>query len=205
MTRFGAHVSIAGGILTSFDRIKNIGGNCMQIFSSSPRDWKNAQISDETASLFLERKSKDDIDPIYFHANYLINLAGDLSGELSKNSLIHELKLAAKLGIRGSVIHIGSFFEKELPKSFSLEKYHTLLSNIQDILDQTPKKTLFIIENSGTKKIGRTLDEIAFIIKRLPDSRVRVCLDTCHLHAAGYDLLSVSKVDAFLEMFYKKI
>lgn len=203
--KFGAHVSIAGGILNAFDRINNIGGNCMQIFSSSPRDWKPPEFSDEIVEDFSKLKKETFIDPVYFHANYLINLSGDISGELSKKSLITELNFASRMGIRGSVVHVGSFFEKEIPKSFDSQKYMVLLTNIQDILDETPEDTVFIIENSGTRKVGRSLDEIGFIVKRLVSPRVKVCLDTCHLHAAGYDLSTKEKLKEFLDAFENKI
>ena len=66
-------------------------------------------------------------------------------------------------------------------------------------MQKSPKDTLFIIEDMGMRKIGRSLDEIANIIKDVGDPRVKVCLDTCHLHAAGYDITTAKKLDEFVE------
>src|SRR5450759_2384390 len=110
MIKFGAHQSISGGYTQALKRINNIGGNCLQIFSSSPRGWNFAKTGDNEIKQFLTLKSKLKIDPIYFHASYLINLADDSRiGHMSKLSLISELNLAPKLGIKGSIIHLGSY------------------------------------------------------------------------------------------------
>src|SRR3989344_8609840 len=189
--KIGAHQSIGGGYTQALDRIKNIGGNCLQIFSSSPRGWNFAKINDIQATQFRNKKSEMGIDPIYFHASYLINLANtEKVGSLSKLSLIAELSIALKLNIKGSIIHTGSFKDK---KDMS-----PLIKNIREILQKTPDESLFIIENAGNNKIGKNLNEIAEIINLVNNPRVRVCLDTCHLHSAGYDLTSKEKLDKFI-------
>lgn len=204
----GAHVSIAGGYFNVFERIEKIGGNCLQMFSSSPRDWKEPQISDDIIEQFKTSKEECGINPIYFHANYLINLASVTGiGELSVKYLITELNLASKLHIRGSVVHVGSFFDlkTQTKPTLTREKYDGLFHNIWDVLSNTPEDTVFIIENAGSRKIGLTLDEIGFIIKNLHHERVKVCLDTAHLHAAGYDLSTEEKLNNFVQEFDEKI
>ncbi|TSC57424.1 MAG: deoxyribonuclease IV, partial [Parcubacteria group bacterium Greene0416_79] len=112
--------------------------------------------------------------------------------------------------------HLGSFKGSEGAKK--KRQYTLLIKRIQTILASSPKETAFIIENAGTRKIGRMLEEIAEIVEDVGDlpahvrlartgasPRVRVCLDTCHLHAAGYDLRGREKLDAFLKKFDKKI
>jgi len=84
-------------------------------------------------------------------------------------------------------------------------KYSVLVGNILQILDNTPKETLFMIENAGNRKIGLKLEEISHIIKSVGSPRFRVCLDTCHLHAAGYDIKTEEKLDAFLNEFDKLV
>lgn len=194
MHKFGAHLSIAGGYHKALERIANIGGNCLQIFSSSPRGWQFAEIDDKQVEIFLKTKEKLKIDPIYFHATYLINLADDSSiGHLSKQSLIAEINVAAKIGIQGSIVHLGSYKNEK-----SAIKIQKLIRNIKEILDKTSKNSLLIIENAGNRKIGQTLEEISQIIKDLDDSRVRVCLDTCHLFSNGYRFSSNKELDSFL-------
>jgi len=95
MIKLGAHQSIAGGLHEALNRINSIGGNCLQIFSSSPRGWNFAKIDEGQVSKFLNLKSRLKIDPIYFHASYLVNLADDSkTGHLSKLSLIAEMNIA---------------------------------------------------------------------------------------------------------------
>lgn len=217
--KLGAHQSIEGGYTKALDRIKNIGGNCLQIFSTSPRGWNFAKIDNQQISQFHNLKSQLNIDPIYFHASYLINLADPgRIGSLSKLSLISELSVAPKLKIKGSIIHLGSLKNKKDPKQNSrslplwdgrtemvykeiAHEYTPLIKNVLEILDKTPEESLFIIENAGNRKIGKNLSEIATIIKQVNDKRVKVCLDTCHLYSAGYDLSSEKKLDEFLLAF----
>lgn len=199
MIKLGAHQSISGGFTEALKRIKNIGGNCLQIFSSSPRGWTFTKIKEDEIKEFIRLKKEFNIDPIYFHASYLINLADEGKiGEMSKISLINELNLAKKLEIKGSIIHLGSY--KQTDKR---NKYEILIKNIKEILEKTPQKTLFIIENAGTKKIGQTLEEINQIIKDLNNPRVRLCLDTCHLFSNGYKFENQLELDNFLDKLKK--
>lgn len=201
MTLLGAHLSITGGYTNALRKIVEIGGNALQIFSSSPRGWNFARLTEAQIAEFIALKNKLHVHPVYSHASYLINLADNgRIGQLSRQSLKHELQVASKLCIKGSIVHLGSF------KNNSEDgRYETLIKNIQDILIDTPQSVLFIIENAGTRKIGLTIDEIARIIKNLDDDRVRVALDTCHLHAVGYSLSSTEKLEKFLDQFHTKI
>lgn len=200
--KLGAHLSISGGFGKALEKLVDIGGNCLQIFSSSPRGWDLPKTqSKEQIKNFLDLKKKLKIDPVYFHATYLINLADSgRIGDLSKKMLIVELNLAAELGIRGSVVHLGSFKNKDTTelRSAVVKSGDVLLRNIKEILAETPQKTFLMIENAGNHKIGANLEEMSGIIKEVQDERVRICLDTCHLHAVGYDLSTKEKLDGFL-------
>lgn len=192
--KLGAHQSIAGGYIEALKRIKNIGGNTLQIFSSSPRGWGFNKIDDKQIADFVNLKNQLKIDPVYFHASYLINLADERKiGQLSKLSLINELNLASKMKIKGSIVHLGSY-----KNQISNIKYQILINNIKEILSKTPKNTYFIIENAGTRKIGQTLEEISQIVKDLDNPRVRLCFDTCHLFSNGYKFENNKELDDFL-------
>ncbi|MSU56473.1 MAG: deoxyribonuclease IV [Candidatus Taylorbacteria bacterium] len=217
----GGHVSIAGGYKEAPGRAAVIGGNALQMFSGSPRGWNFAKTTPEDAKAFREEAKKLGIEACYFHASYLVNLADDgPNGKHSVDALIAELEVAEQLGVRGSIIHLGSFKEEKkdakdlMPTLFGKEdapaytkheRYPLLISNIKAILKKSPKDTLFIIEDMGMRKIGRSLNEIAQIVRDVDDPRVKVCLDTCHLHVAGYDLSTKKKLDDFLAMFDKNI
>lgn len=192
----GAHQSITGGYHQALKRVKEIGGNTLQIFSSSPRGWSLPKISQEEIDIFLKLKQELKIDPVYFHASYLINLADNGKiGSLSKQSLINELNLAKKISVKGSIVHLGSY-----KKSQSEIGYKILINNIKEILTKTPKDTFLIIENSGTKKIGQTLEEISLIVNQLNNNRIRICLDTCHLFARGYTFYKDKDLEIFLDI-----
>jgi len=217
----GGHVSIAGGYAEAPKRAAEIGGNALQMFSGSPRGWNYARVTKEQAEEFKAEAKKLGITHSYFHASYLVNLADDgRNGKMSVDGLVAELNVASALGVRGSIIHLGSFKEtnhetritnqglfgnQDVSGYLKSEKYPLLISNIKAVLKKSPKDVLFIIENMGMRKIGRSFDEIASIIKDVNDPRVRVCLDTCHLHVAGYDLSTKGKLDAFLKEFDARI
>ncbi len=205
--KFGAHLSISGGYTNPVTKINEIGGNTLQIFAASPRGWNFVKPLETDITAFKNLRTKLEIDPIYFHASYLLNLGSDERiGQLSRSLLKHEFKLAAQMGVRGSIVHLGSFKNGKDEETSSLpihkqEKYKVLIDNILDVLNNTPKETLFMIENAGNRKIGRFIEDIAQIIEDVNDSRLRVCLDTCHLHAAEYDLRTSEKLEAFLTKF----
>jgi deoxyribonuclease-4 len=244
--KFGAHLSKEGDFTKPLKSIVEKGGNCLQIFASSPRIWSQATVSDSQILAFKKEKERLGVDPVYFHASYLVNLADNgRVGHLSKQSLISELILAQKMGVRGSIVHLGSFkkqitenkqsrlsgihdavipnksetssghitkkpqlalelFQTEdsaLSPDSASDSFQVLIDNIAEVLKQTPPSTFFMIENAGNRKIGLRLEEIGNIIKAIKSDRLRVCLDTCHLHAAGYDLTTESSLESFLNTF----
>lgn len=211
MIHIGAHVSIAGGFSQAIDRIVAIGGTCMQIFSASPRGWNMPTLSSDERALFNKKRAEYGIDPIFFHASYLINLADDgETGKKSKQILIAEMNLQPHIGIKGSVVHLGSYKKKkkniqstELFPQAEKEThlFDILIQNIQDVLEQTPPDSSILIENAGVRKIGQTIEEIADIIKTIKSDRLKICLDTCHLHAAGYDLKTKEGFRSFFDQF----
>ena len=199
MLKLGAHQSIAGGLDKAIERVVKIGGNCLQIFSSSPRGWSFTKLNDHQINQFIKTAEKLSVSPIYFHASYLINLADDGKiGQLSKQSLINELNLTKKLKIKGSIVHLGSYKNK-----VESSKYQVLINNIKEILEKTPKETFFIIENAGNRKIGQSLEEISLIFKDVKNHRLRLCLDTCHLFSNGYKFETEKELDQFLEKLEK--
>ena len=131
--KIGAHLSTAGGFTNPLQKIVEIGGNCLQIFSSSPRNWGVLPVTDEQVTSFIEMKSTLGIDPVYFHASYLINLANPgRGGSISVKTLIDELSLAERMGIRGTIIHLGSFNGEG-------NTYDVLIKNIAQVLEHAPQ------------------------------------------------------------------
>lgn len=200
----GGHLSIVGGHQNALLKTQEIGGNCLQLFSSSPRNWSVTPPTDEQIAEFLKIKHQLMIDPLYFHASYLVNLADPgYIGERSVQTLTTELQLAKKMEVNGTIIHLGSFKLKDIPPTE--EQYNVLFQNIQSVLDNTPSTTQFIVENAGNKKINCSLDELGIIVKKLNNPRVNVCLDTCHLWGAGYDISEKEKFDQYFKEFEEKV
>lgn len=201
--KVGGHLSVAGGYHNALIKTKEIGGNCLQIFSSSPRNWGVQPVTDSQIQTFLDERKKYMVDPIYFHASYLVNFAdNDRIGKASVTTLIDELNLAAKMNIVGSIIHLGSFKQEERPSD---EQYKIVFDNVHQVLDQTPDNTFFIIENAGNRKLNWDITELGHIVKSLNHPRIKVCLDTCHLWGAGYDLSTTEKFEKFFEEFDQKV
>lgn len=201
--KVGGHLSVAGGYHNALIKTKEIGGNCLQIFSSSPRNWGVQPVTDLQIQTFLDERKKYHIDPIYFHASYLVNFAdNDRIGKASVTTLIDELNLAAKMNIVGSIIHLGSFKQEEKPSD---EQYQTVFNNVHQVLSETPDNTFFIIENAGNRKLNWDITELGHIVKSLNHPRIKVCLDTCHLWGAGYDLSTTEKFEKFFEEFDQKV
>ncbi len=177
------------------ERARLIGANCLQIFSGSPRLWKRpALLDDKAIEDFLAKKTKLDIRPVFFHASYLINLAAlNQISQKSVDILIWELNLASRLGVSGSVVHLGSYLKHDPQLAYS-----KLIENMSLVLAQSPDSVDFIIENSAGKKIGQNLTEIFRIINDLKDKRLKICWDTCHGFASGINLDDKSKLDRFL-------
>lgn len=202
--KIGSHISIRGGYTKALERAHEMGENTMQIFSTSPMQWKSPDISDTEIEVFQEKSSEFGIDPVYFHGSYLLNFAGsDETVEKAKQSVISELTLASKLGVVGSVIHVGSYKNGDITDT-SIRKqdgYEAMIKSIQEVLEETPDDSYFLVENSGTRKIGQKIEQLAKIIEDVGNERVRVCLDTCHLHVAGYDLSTKEKLNDFLNDF----
>jgi deoxyribonuclease-4 len=175
MRRIGAHLSIAGGIDKAVARIVAMGGNCLQIFSSSPRGWE--------APVKIEKKITA-VSPIFIHAKYLINL-GSPGKELLKKSvtsLKQDLQFGKAIGAQGVIVHLGS----HLGQGFSAIQ-EQLVRSIKDILESTSGTGQLIIENSAGQqgKICSQLSEIRLLLDSVNNNRLSWCYDTCHGWGAG--------------------
>jgi deoxyribonuclease-4 len=186
--RLGVHVSIAGKLSESVERAHELGCNAMQIFSRSPRMWSAKALDPDEVSRFRELREKFDIRPAVVHASYLINLATP-EGALKRRSaeaLIDELDRADRLGVEYLVVHVGSC--KDGGTAEGVERVRDALAAV---LSSGRWSTQLLLEDTAGERgdVGARLEEIGMIIQGLPGGeRMGVCLDTCHLFAAGYDI-----------------
>lgn len=200
----GAHVSCTGGLSKSIDRACDIGAEAIQIFASAPQTWRPDKHSDEEVALFRERALARGIDETFIHAIYLINLATEKPEQLSRSigSLEMVLKTASRIGARGAIFHVGSHkgagFDQVLPQ---------IATAVEDVLSRTPADSWLILENSAGMggSIGSAFAELGAIIRGVGDDRLKVCLDTCHALAAGYEIRNSPGLDETMDEFDREI
>jgi deoxyribonuclease-4 len=191
MPLLGAHQSIAGGLHLAFDRIAQVGGESLQIFTANQRQWKAKTLTDEEIRLFQETWQRHDAMPVASHASYLINLAAD-DPEKAEKSIVafsEELSRCHRLGIELVVIHPGSHGGRGIDAGLE-----TVTRNLEQVLDRSHVKDsalkilLETTAGQGTS-LGSRFEELGVLLRnnRYPQ-HLGVCVDTCHIFAAGYDI-----------------
>jgi deoxyribonuclease-4 len=203
MIKIGAHVSAAQSLSLSFDRAQAIGAECTQIFISPPQQWAKTNHSDEEIKEYRKKCETSNIQPNFIHSTYLINLASDNPENLAKSVdwLIYAQKTAEKLGINGTIFHIGS--AKKLGKELAIKQ---VIQSIKEILKNSGQVNL-ILENSARagELIGDQFSELGEIVKAIGDPRVKICLDTQHAFASGYDLRTMEGLNQTLAEFDREV
>ena len=202
MPRLGAHLSIAGGLPRAVDRAEASGCTALQIFTKSAGQWRARPLPPAEIALFKRRVRQTGIRPVVAHNSYLINLAAADAAlrERSIESLCEELDRAEALGLDGLVMHPGSFTSGTESAGLRL-----IAEGLARILDARPDaRTRILLEHTAGQgsNLGHRFEHLAEIIARLNGSRrIGVCLDTCHLIAAGYDIRSESGYEDTFRQF----
>jgi deoxyribonuclease-4 len=189
--RLGAHLSIAGGLPRAVDRAEASGCQALQIFTKSAGQWRARELPDEEIALFRRRVRETRIRPVVAHNSYLINVAAADKALRRKSiaALTDELDRAERLGLDGLVMHPGSYTSGTEKGGLRL-----IADGLASILAARPGvKTRILLEHTAGQgtNLGHRFEHLAEIIDLLGgSSRVGVCLDTCHLLTAGYDICS---------------
>jgi deoxyribonuclease-4 len=202
--KLGAHVGASGGLTTAFDRALAMGCETIQIFGAPPQTWRRRIIRPDECAAFRERLAETGIEPVFIHGVYLINLATESPEQLekSKEALIGDLKLASAIGAKGVIFHIGSH------KGSGFEmRVAQVCKAIADVLEATPKDVWVVLENSAGSggSVGSKFRELAAIMHDVGSPRLKVCLDTEHAYAAGYNLADPAALDAAMTEFDSEI
>ncbi|MGA3332957.1 MAG: deoxyribonuclease IV [Terracidiphilus sp.] len=191
--RIGVHLGTAGGASNAVERAREIGANTFQIFSASPRMWRAPKIDPKQGERMCELRTKLDVGPLVIHTGYLINICSQ-SEEIREKSVAGfrgEIERALVLGAEYLVLHPGSW--KGLTRDEGLK---LAADSIERAIDGLPwHNTPFhiLIENTAGAEfsLGGSFEQVAELVERLKShAPVAVCLDTCHTHVAGYDLVS---------------
>lgn len=186
--RLGVHTSISGGLYLAIERAKKLGCTTIQIFSHNPRQWDIAHIPDEDVQKFKKLRTKYDIDPVFIHASYLINLCSEKSEIYAKSVdlLEKELDIADIISADYVVLHPGSSSKDDLnrvrKKTISALKYLSNRKkwNAQILLENTAGRRSDI--SSRIEPLSQMLNEVS------NDLIGGICIDTSHAYAAGYNL-----------------
>ncbi len=194
----GAQISTSGGLVKTLDRAAAIGAECLQVFLSAPQQWRAPTHSLDEARLFVERARQARIGPNFAHAIYLINLASPdpLIRARSIAALTSCLDLAARCGLAGVVVHVGSGKGQAMDEA---ERH--VVSAIEQVLCAAPAGPLLLETSAGSgNTLGATMEQLGRLIERLGgDRRLALCLDTAHTFASGYDLRTDAGLDGLLD------
>lgn len=200
----GAHVSIAGGTDRAFRRAERNGCSALQIFTKNANQWKARPIPESEAHAFRQAWQESSIGPVIAHDAYLINLASPKQGvwEKSKAALRDEIERCALLGIPALVMHPGAHLGAG--EQAGIERIRMAFA---EILPETTSKVRILLENTAGQGscIGYDFKHLADIMEGQDDQRFGVCFDTCHAHAAGYDLSSAGGYAETMDVFDRLI
>jgi deoxyribonuclease-4 len=191
----GAHVSAAGGISNAIDRIEEIGGNAVQVFTQSPRMWKSTEHTPDEIRRFRRRRRQARVRHVACHALYLVNLASRDSEIRAKSfdALAATLETAQAIRADTVVFHVGS----HLGYGFE-DAVQVVTPPLRELLSLTTDRLWLCVENAagagGT--IGRSIEELAVIADALDGhERLGICLDSCHWWASGVDVTNAAALD----------
>ena len=199
----GSHVSFNSDtqLLGSVKGAIGYGSNAFMFYTGAPQNTRRGIIKDELTyeAYQLMKENGIELENVICHAPYIVNLCNDEKFEFSVDFLKHEMERCEQLGITKVVLHPGS--------SVGLERNHAIsniIKGLNMILGDGYKVTICLETMAGKgTEVGKTFEELAYIIENIKEkSRIGVCLDTCHINDAGYE---VGDIDKVLEEFDKVI
>jgi deoxyribonuclease-4 len=195
----GAHVDSSGGLHLALERAAVMGAAAIQVHPTPPHYWGSPKIDDDRVARFTAAYEAAGRPPFYFHAVYLINLAGDDASirQRSESTLAGYLAAADRLGISGVIFHTGSHkgagFEGVLPQ---------IRDHLRAVMERAnPKRARLLIENNAGLGgcVGARFEEVRSLLDAVDDERAGTCFDTCHAFASGYDLRSAETAKTTLD------
>jgi deoxyribonuclease IV len=191
--RIGIHTSSAGGVHHAAERAYLLGCNTLQIFSSSPRQWAPYELNRPHCDEMKRLRDRYDLKPLVIHTNYLVNLASSnkLFLQKSMQAFRGEVERALALCADYLVLHPGSFRGGD--REQGLLRTAAAIATSTQGLDLAKGGLTILIENTAGAEfsLGGSFEQVAEVIERLEGIiPVGACIDTCHTHVAGYDIVS---------------
>jgi deoxyribonuclease IV len=191
--RIGIHTSTAGGVPNAAERAYRLGCNTLQIFSSSPRQWAPYELGGLQCEEMSRLRGRYDLKPLVIHTNYLVNLASSTELFLQKSVEAFRGEIGRALALRAEylVLHPGSF--RGADREQGLLRTAAAIAAATKGLDLAKGGLTILIENTAGSEfsLGGTFEQVAEILDCLRGVvPVGACIDTCHTHVAGYDIVS---------------
>ncbi|MCL5037025.1 MAG: deoxyribonuclease IV [Chloroflexi bacterium] len=196
LPRVGAHLSVKGGVSQAVVRCLDVGAECLQIFTQSPRIWDSRQLSGEEILQFRSYVKKYGIHPIVAHAVYLPNIAASDKSLRKKtiDALLKECDRAYRLGLDDLILHPGSHRGKGEKEGIRLAALA-----LDEVLEQVPEGGTFItLETTAGHgdTLGGKMSHFNSILSHCKHpEKIGICLDTCHLYSAGYDITTEQGIE----------
>jgi deoxyribonuclease IV len=206
MNPIGAHMSIAGGHAKAFQRILAVGGECFQIFVKPNVQWQAGDLSLEEAAAFIAEKKRTGITPVIAHASYLLNLASPEKTLRNRSILTLALELvrSARLEIEYLVLHPGS--HRETGEKKGIKRIAQGIDRALAKADVAKVKILLETTSGSGSQLGGRLEHLRDIIDQSGNPKtLGICLDTCHVFAAGFDITDAQGYQDFFDSFQNLI
>lgn len=206
MLYIGSHVGFKKDtqLLGSLNEALSYDANTFMFYTGAPQNTKRNKIEDGLTlqALNIMKEKNIDYSKVVVHAPYIINLCNENNFEFSVNFLTEEIERVNQLGVKYLVLHPGSHVG--LGQKQGIENIIKGINLAQENVKDTSNVTILLETMAGKgSEVGKTIEEIEEIIEGISDKKhIGVCLDTCHLNDAGYDM---SKFDEYLDLFDKKI
>ena len=200
--RLGAHESIAGGLYKAFDRARSAGCDALQIFVKSNRSWAVKPLTEEEIARFKEKAEETGIQPVVAHTSYLLNLASpdETLWARSRDTLIIELERCEALGVGWLVLHPGSHVGTG--EEAGLARVAQALGEVHAATPGFRARILLETTAGQGTNLGYRFEQLAWLLEHTPQGeRLGVCLDTCHVFTAGYELRTPEGYAATMEAF----
>jgi deoxyribonuclease-4 len=201
MLKIGSHVSFSGrGLLNAAEEAVTYGSSTFMIYTGAPQNTRRKRIEDQFVDEGKTVMDQHNIDDIVVHAPYIINLGTykEDKFEFAIRFLQEEIQRTSYLGVKNIVLHPGAYTDKDA--EYGIARIAEGLSRVLSVVkDMGVNIALETMAGKGTE-IGRSFEEIAAIMDKVEDNhKLKVCMDTCHIHEAGYDI--VNDFDGVIEQF----
>lgn len=200
---FGAHMSVAGGLDQAFTRALAVGANAVQIFTKNANRWSAPPATPDEVAAFRAAWQQSGIGPVMVHDAYLINLAAadDANWSRSKSAMGEELQRCAALGIPYLIAHPGAHVGSGVEAGIA-----RIREALTEIFAESDPAVRLLLENTAGQGtyLGGDFRHLAQLMEGFGE-RVGVCFDTCHAHAAGYDLASAEGYERTMTAFARDI